>query len=70
MNKVTLYVLIGFLACSAILTACSEEKKTGKSPVEETVNHYKCPMGCTEEIFDKPGKCPNCGMELTKITEG
>lgn len=69
MNKVILYVLIGFLACSAIWTGCSEGGKEEKKPVERTVNRYKCPMECTREIFEKPGKCPNCGMDLTKITE-
>jgi hypothetical protein len=70
MNKVILYVLIGFLACSAILTACSEGEKRGKPPIEKAVNRYKCPMGCTGEIFNKPGKCPKCGAELVKMIEG
>jgi hypothetical protein len=69
MNKVILCVLIGFLACSALLSSCSERKKEEKRPVERTVNQYKCPMECTGEIFEKPGKCPNCGMDLIKITE-
>jgi hypothetical protein len=69
MNKVILYVLIGFLTCTVILMSCSEREKKGKRPVERTVNQYKCPMKCTGEIFEKPGKCPNCGMELIKITE-
>jgi hypothetical protein len=69
MNKVILSVLVGFLTCWPILTGCSEGKKREKSPVEKTINRYKCPMECTGEIFEKPGKCPNCGMELIKITE-
>jgi hypothetical protein len=68
MNKVILCVLIGFLAWSAILMGCSERKKEGKSQEERTVNRYKCPMGCTGEIFEKPGKCPNCGTDLIEIT--
>jgi hypothetical protein len=70
MNKVILAGLIGILVCFTILAACSEEKKKEKDPVEKTVCRYKCPMECTGEIFNKPGKCPNCGTELIKITEG
>jgi hypothetical protein len=70
MNKVTIYVLIGFLVWSAVLTGCSEGGKREKPSVERAVNRYKCPMGCTGQIFDKPGKCPKCGIERIKITEG
>jgi hypothetical protein len=69
MKKVILCTLIGFLTYSALLTGCSEREKKEKKPVERTVNRYKCPMECSGEIFEKPGKCPNCGMELIKITE-
>lgn len=70
MNKVILGGLIVFLSGSVVFTACSEEKKQEKSPAGTTANRYKCPMNCTGEIFNKPGKCPNCGAELIKITEG
>ncbi len=70
MNKVIIYVLIGLLPCSALLTGCGGVEKKEKPPVEKTITRYKCPMGCSKEIFKKPGKCPNCGMELVKITEG
>jgi hypothetical protein len=36
--------------------------KFGSSAGEE----YECPMKCDRLIFDKPGKCPVCGMELEK----
>lgn len=28
---------------------------------------YQCPMKCEGLTFDKPGKCPVCGMELEKV---
>lgn len=27
---------------------------------------YICPMGCEGSASDKPGKCPECGMDLEK----
>ena len=28
---------------------------------------YSCPMKCEgEKTYDKPGKCPKCGIDLTK----
>jgi len=27
---------------------------------------YQCPMD-PEEVSDKPGKCPKCGMDLEKV---
>jgi hypothetical protein len=70
MNKVILCILIGFLTFSVIFIGCSEKGKKENPPVEKAVNRYKCPMGCTGEIFNKPGKCPNCSTELIKMTEG
>ncbi len=29
---------------------------------------YQCPMKCEgDKTYDKPGKCPKCGMELKKV---
>ncbi len=30
--------------------------------------YYQCPMDL-EEISDKPGKCPKCGMDLEPMTK-
>jgi YHS domain-containing protein len=35
----------------------------------ETTVYYVCPMKEHTEKFDKPGKCPKCGMELKKVEE-
>jgi acetolactate decarboxylase len=33
-----------------------------------TVKLYQCPMKCEgEKTYDKPGKCPICGMELKEL---
>jgi hypothetical protein len=50
-----------------IMPSCGNEKKQ-ENPVSKT-EHYQCPMKCTQEIFDKPGACSSCGMDLEKISE-
>lgn len=37
--------------------------KSSTTPAGET---YQCPMKCEGMTFNKPGKCPVCGMELEK----
>lgn len=59
------------LATLAILTFTScggNEKKAESAPAQQTKEQYQCPMKCTEEISDKPGKCSVCEMDLEKIT--
>lgn len=30
--------------------------------------HYQCPMKCEgDKIYDKPGKCPKCNMDMKKV---
>jgi hypothetical protein len=32
--------------------------------------HYQCPMKCEgDKMYDKPGKCPVCKMELKKVNK-
>jgi hypothetical protein len=70
MNKGIFYILIGIFSCSTLLPGCFSGEKDIKAPKERTVNQYVCPMKCTDQIFEKPGKCPKCGMDLIKVTEG
>jgi hypothetical protein len=51
-----------------ILAGCGSKAKP-TAPVDVVKEQYQCPMKCTEELFDKPGKCPVCGMELEKVTK-
>lgn len=62
-------------AVSFTFTACGSDKKPEPTPDSmapkkndstATVSAYVCPMGETCGTGDKPGKCPNCGMELQK----
>jgi hypothetical protein len=69
MNKVVLYVFVGFLVSCTTLTGCLAVEQEKKMLDDKNAKQYRCPMKCTEEIFDKPGKCPNCGMELILLTE-
>lgn len=69
MNKAILYLLIGIFFGSSLLMGCFSGERDIKAPKERPVNQYICPMKCTEQIFEKPGKCPKCGMELGPVTE-
>lgn len=65
-----LFVGILFISVLGIsMISCGGEKKKQETPVEVTKDQYRCPMKCTEEIFEKPGTCKVCGMELEKITK-
>ncbi len=45
----------------------TSENKTEKT--EQTENAmYQCPMKCEgEKMYDKPGQCPVCKMDLEKV---
>jgi P-type Cu+ transporter len=42
---------------TTVMTSCNGGKK----------EVYECPMKCEGKTFDKPGKCPVCGMDLEKV---
>ena len=67
MRKQTLILAVFALI---LMAGCAgNDKKTEQPPAQQQVKEqYQCPMKCTEEKFDKPGKCPVCEMELEKIT--
>lgn len=54
-----------------ILGACSNNKPDANNaeatPAEKTADVYACPMKCSDYKSDKPGKCPECEMDLEKI---
>lgn len=69
MKKINILLLVAMIfGLTAMISCGSEEKKQEKS-TEVKTEQYQCPMKCTEEIFDKPGACSVCGMELEKITK-
>jgi Cu2+-exporting ATPase len=53
-----------------IKSCCSSNKPQDKSTVTLPPNaqgKYYCPMHCEgEKVYDKPGDCPVCGMDLVK----
>ena len=71
MKKKIKFLICLFVMNSFLFYGCSgTDKKNENDPVQTVKEQYQCPMKCTEELFDKPGKCPVCEMELEKITKG
>ena len=70
MKKINL--TIGILLFSTILfSSCGSDKKTPEHIPSKIVNEqFECPMNCTEEIFEKPRKCPVCEMDLVQLSNG
>lgn len=62
-------LLIALISISALcmINACSSStpKEKAAAPKEVAKVQYTCPMH-PEVISDKPGKCPECGMELVE----
>ena len=56
-----------------IKTCCGSNKPQEESKVTSPNNvpgTYYCPMHCEgEKVYDKPGDCPVCGMDLVKEAE-
>ncbi|MFV8368363.1 heavy metal translocating P-type ATPase [Flavobacterium sp. LB2R40] len=54
-------------------SCCSSNKQQEKSRVilpDTAQGKYYCPMHCEgEKVYDKPGSCPVCGMNLEKVPE-
>jgi len=54
-------------------SCCSSNKQIEKPTVILPANSqgkYYCPMHCEgEKVYDKPGSCPVCGMNLEKVPE-
>jgi len=56
-------------------TAPAQEKmQTPDTAVVDTTQtaevHYQCSMKCEgDKTYDKPGKCPKCGMEMVAVNE-
>ena len=59
---ISVFTMITIWSCKNKTTG--EHAKTDSSAMQ-----YTCPMH-PEVLFDKPGTCPKCGMELIKKTSG
>lgn len=67
---------VAFLAsCSGDATkpksdsvAASAVGATGSTGTEIAAVKYQCPMKCEgEKTYDKPGKCPQCQMDMKEV---
>jgi len=64
-------ILAAFILTLIIVPGCNGSDKSSEVPAQQQVKEqYQCPMKCTEEKFEKPGKCPVCAMELEKVANG
>lgn len=66
--KKRVLILSALIFGASVLISCGEGSKKAEAPAAERVkDQYQCPMKCNEQLFDKPGKCPVCDMELEKV---
>ena len=64
-------ILTGIALATVFIFSCNNEAKketegTEKTTQSGTVAAYNCPMH-PEVKSDKPGQCPQCGMELEAV---
>jgi len=77
MKSKLIICIVAFAAIS--LAACNSSTKPAETKEEAKTDTtamiapqpgdrviYQCPMD-PEEVSDKPGKCPKCGMDLEKV---
>lgn len=68
--KIHIKLLILFAGMMSTFIACNNDKAGSGKEDSATANgehqhSYRCPMNCEDgKTYDKPGKCPVCGMEL------
>ena len=65
-------VLFTFGSTTFIGCGNEEAHNHGTETQEEHAQHaeYQCPMDCEKgKIYDEPGICPVCKMDLTKIKD-
>jgi protein SCO1/2 len=61
-------VCAGALLFSMPACKSGDKPNEGTSAPEQQASVYQCPMQCEgDKTYDKPGKCPVCGMELRPI---
>ncbi|AYF43963.1 HlyD family secretion protein [Halobacteriovorax sp. BALOs_7] len=63
MNKVLIIVFLGFIS---FLSSCQSKNEVETSKSQKVETYYTCSMH-PQIKEDKPGKCPICHMNLTKV---
>ena len=71
-TKITTTIML--LTAVMFMASCgskTSESKKENTTTEQTANvMYQCPMKCEgEKMYDKPGQCPKCNMDLQKVEE-
>lgn len=69
-TKITTAALL--LTAVMFLASCgnntSESKRENISTEQAANAKYQCPMKCEgDKVYDKPGSCPVCNMDLQKV---
>ncbi len=68
MKKLIIIISSSLLLIAGTVTfsGCKENTKAKTEQVAENAE-YQCPMKCEgDKTYDKPGRCPKCGMNLEK----
>lgn len=70
MNKLKSLVIASALFLGGMaFTACSSDTATTETEIAENVV-YHCPMDCEDgKMYDEPGQCPVCEMDLVVFEE-
>ncbi|MCX6295575.1 MAG: hypothetical protein NTX97_05835 [Bacteroidetes bacterium] len=63
----TKIILSSLMLATLIIFSCnSGAKKDATENATQPANIYSCPMH-SDVKSDKPGQCPDCGMDLEKV---
>ena len=54
---------------SLLVVSCGQSKTPDQNAPAQQATLYQCPMKCEGDTktYDKPGKCPVCGMDLKPV---
>lgn len=70
------HIIIAALSLIVIIfiTSCGSNRSENKKEITTTEQSenakYQCPMKCEgEKMYDKPGSCPVCNMDLEEVEE-
>lgn len=60
--------LLSMIATLTFASCNNSQKSEPQTNNSQTAGLYQCPMKCEgEKMYDKPGQCPVCNMDLEKV---
>jgi hypothetical protein len=66
--KMKTKILYLSIIAMSLLAACNSNTSAKKEDAKEIHSEtYQCPMKCNGIVYDKPGKCTVCEMDLEKV---